>query len=589
MLTTHDKPERKLPSEPSLVEREEERAALVRQSIGVFFGATALSVILIALIGPPHVLIPVLGSLPAFGVLAISYMLVNRGQHRASALLLIFGITAIQGLATLFFPPQTPGALVSILNLVLFAGFALSPLASVFVAVGAVAAILAHQPISHVLANEPWFHQLQRQLLQDFAAPSIGTVILTTTVLTTAAFVSITTNHVTRSRRRLEEAQKRLAEAQKLEAVGRLGAGLAHDFNNLLTTISGSAEIGRSRAPEDGAVAAEFNRIILASRQGEQLVRKLMGSAQPSTAVPVLFDLTAHLNALAPDLRTFFANQVDVQTRLPTGPCWLSSQRLEVEQILFNLISNAVSAEANQVQITLEEQVPSPKTPSVRGLELSVIDDGLGMAANTLGNIFDPFFTTRSETGGFGLGLAVSRGIVENMGGEIRVSSTPGQGTTFNIWLPEAPAPRSQPSSLHSSSEDSTPSGPRVLLVDDDDEVRHVVQALLEQRGFDVRSASGALMALAMMEESQEIDVIVSDIGMPEVNGLEFLRILRERGQKTPMLLVSGNTPSIAPVDQLAPFTVLRKPLTGQELEQAIGQLLGDSGATRLRVPEGVR
>lgn len=96
-------------------------------------------------------------------------------------------------------------------------------------------------------------------------------------------------------------------------------------------------------------------------------------------------------------------------------------------------------------------------------------------------------------------------------------------------------------------------------------------------------------MALAMMEESQEIDVIVSDIGMPEVNGLEFLRILRERGQKTPMLLVSGNTPSIAPVDQLAPFTVLRKPLTGQELEQAIGQLLGDSGATRLRVPEGVR
>ena len=569
---------RKLPSEPSLIEGNEERATLVRQSIGVFFGATALSVILIVLIGPPHVFIPVLGSLPAFGVLGISYMLVNRGHHRASALLLIFGITAVQGLATLFFPPQTPGALVSILNLVLFAGFTLSPLASVFVAVGAVGAILAHQPLSQVLANELWFHQLQRQLVQDFAAPSIGTVILTTTVLTTAAFVSITTNHVARSRSRLEEAQKRLAEAQKLEAVGRLGAGLAHDFNNLLTTISGSAEVGRSESPENPAVVAEFNRIILASRQGEQLVRKLMGSVQPNTAAPVLFDLTAHLNALAPDLKIFFANQVDIRTLLPTPPCWLSSQRLEIEQILFNLISNAVSAQALQVQIRLEREVPSPTDPSIRGLELSVIDDGCGIEANTLEDIFDPFFTTRSETGGFGLGLAVSRGIVENMGGEIRVSSTAGQGTTFGIWLPEAAPPAIDAGSLHASSKDSTQSSPRVLLVDDDDEVRHVVEALLRHRGFDVRSAPGALRALAVMEEGQQIDVIVSDIEMPEIDGLEFLRILREGGRRTPMLLVSGNAQSAVSDEQLAPVTILPKPLTGNDLEQAIGQLLGGSG-----------
>jgi CheY-like chemotaxis protein len=335
----------------------------------------------------------------------------------------------------------------------------------------------------------------------------------------------------------------------------------------------------RGQSPEN-----ELSRIEVASRRGADLISKLLSFAQPGSLKPETFDLVQHFRSLAPDLPGNSPHVDSLHIQLPDIPLWIRSRPIEIEQVVFNLLWNALEAVPSpsgvEFSIARAKAPVSMHTPSA--IRIRVRDEGYGMTAETLSRIFDPFFTTRADTGGHGLGLAVSYGLVQNSGGAIEVSSVPERGSCFDVWLPEGdvpedlaaqsvqpPTPRPEPS--------GTTGGPkcRILVVEDNKDVREVVVALLQGSGFTVESASSGAEAIQTLERRTEFGVLVSDVVMPELDGIELLRELRARRNKVPVLLMSGFSPhNIEDPMELQPFAMLAKPFSGPALLETIEGLI---------------
>ncbi|HTR97821.1 MAG TPA: ATP-binding protein [Candidatus Acidoferrales bacterium] len=360
---------------------------------------------------------------------------------------------------------------------------------------------------------------------------------------------------VTAARRQseaLRESEQRLLAVQKLEAVGRLAGGVAHDFNNMLTAILGEADLLllRPELPEDAR--RQVQNIRSAALRSARLTRQLLAFARRQHTEPRALDLRDLVEGLDALVRRLAGRSSEVRLELPergAGP-WVVIDPTQLEQAILNLVINAGDAMAGGglLRIRLERVSITPQERAGRGARrdgpharLSVIDTGHGIPEHVKPNLFEPFFTTKPPGKGTGLGLASVHGIVVEAQGFIEVESGAGGGATFHLFLPEceprpgaaAPAPAAAP---------GVPAlPPRVLVVDDDERVRRLVVAMLENAGIEVRTAGGAGEAMELARrEPRALDLLLTDVRMPGIGGPAIARQLLAEGLVRRVMFMSG-------------------------------------------------
>ena len=341
--------------------------------------------------------------------------------------------------------------------------------------------------------------------------------------------------------------ESQLFQAQKMEGIGQLVSGVAHDFNNLLTGIVGFADMSLEMVERDSPLRVNLEQISKAGESAMSLTRQLLTFSRQQPSPPRAVDLNEVVGGFEKLLRRTIGEDVALETMPAAEPALASGDPSQIEQILVNLAVNARDAMPDggllRIEISdsdLQETSFSQELELAPGryVTLAVSDSGHGMDEATSRRIFEPFFTTKERGRGTGLGLSTVYGIVKQGGGYIEVDSAIGKGTTFRIHFPRATE------SVDQSDEVEQPtipgkSGERVLLVEDDDPVRAFAVKLLEQNGYQVVEAASALEALEN-RKSSDIDLLITDVVMPGMNGVELAERLARTLPEMKVLFLSG-------------------------------------------------
>jgi len=327
------------------------------------------------------------------------------------------------------------------------------------------------------------------------------------------------------------KADEQLVRAQRLESVGRLAGGIAHDFNNLLTVIITYGHLLQRRAEPD----AKLGEIVRAAQRAGELTRQLLALSRRQVLQPTVVDLGRLLDDMTDMLRRAIGEDVElaITKRGAVAPIYVDAG--QIEQVILNLVVNARDAipGSGRVAITLEN------AGSV--VRLTMRDSGVGMDAATLAQIFEPYFTTKGEAKGTGLGLPTALGIVEQSGGSIRVTSEPGDGTTFEVDLPAHAGAPVAPTAVEAPARALTGTE-TVLLVEDDDQVRKIIATALREHGYVVLEAASAGDALLIAEQHPKIDLVLTDVVMPRMGGRQLAERIRQLAPAARMLFMSGHT-----------------------------------------------
>lgn len=392
-------------------------------------------------------------------------------------------------------------------------------------------------------------------------------------------------------RRRMEEErgqlQAQLQSAQKMESIGRLAGGVAHDFNNLLAVIICYAEFALERLRPENPMRADIAEVLRAGERAASLTRQLLAFSRKQLLEPTVLDLNHLIEELQRMLQRLLGENVRIETWLEQDLRPILADPGQIDQVLMNLAVNARDAMPRGGTLTFstsEVEIPPPGpdqrsavAPGSYAL-LSITDTGIGMEQETLAQIFEPFFTTKEQGKGTGLGLATVYGIVKQSGGEILVSSQPGQGTTFEVYLPllleAAPTTRQAPPSLASGSE-------TILIVEDDAAVRRLTERILLGAGYHVLVAATPDQALRLCQDRGEpIDLLLTDMIMPGMNGRELSERLQQQAPQLAVLYMSGYTDEeiSSRGGVLFPDThFIHKPFSGAALLRKVHQTLRQS------------
>ncbi|HWK26646.1 MAG TPA: PAS domain-containing protein [Solirubrobacter sp.] len=366
--------------------------------------------------------------------------------------------------------------------------------------------------------------------------------------------------------------ESRLREAQRLEAVGQLAGGVAHDFNNLLAVIANYAAFVRKELDDGSRAAGDMDQIIAASRRASELTRRLLLFSRRQTGTPEVLSLRRVIESVELLLQRTLGDDVDLKVDCDDRLWDVEADRSQLEQVLMNLAHNAREAMPNGGTLTIHAEntvVHDPASPSPRAVRLTVADTGRGMAREVAAHAFEPFFTTKAVSGhGVGLGLATVYGIVTNARGRVELDSEPGRGTTVHVLLPAV---------RRASDDDPSPMSPRgrgetVLVVEDADAVRVLTGRLLYAAGYQVVSVESGAVALERLEDA---DVLVTDVVMPGMSGVELAVTARERRPGLPVVFVSGYTGDTSLAGSDDPATAfLAKPFDGDDLLRAVRSTL---------------
>ncbi len=381
--------------------------------------------------------------------------------------------------------------------------------------------------------------------------------------------------------------EKQLLQAQKMEAVGRFAGGVAHDFNNILTAIKSYSQLALEELHDSAPVREDVLEIERAADRAAMLTRQLLAFSRQQVLRPRVLDLNEAIRGIENMLRRLMMTDVGLETELAADLGNVEADPGQIEQVLMNLVVNARDAmpEGGQITITTANGDGTPDSqpelephgfPHGPYVVLTVSDTGEGMNRETQTKIFEPFYTTKEQGKGTGLGLATVYGIIKQSGGCICVSSEPGQGTTFKIFLPrvDATAEHQAPSAAGLS----RPGGPeRILLVEDDRVLRAISRRVLTRVGYEVLEAENGCDALLMIDEhGNGISLVITDLIMPKMRGTELLSEIRIRHGWLPVLLVSGYTEDAmirkGSID--ADTNFLEKPFTPDVLIGAVRKIL---------------
>jgi PAS domain S-box-containing protein len=395
-----------------------------------------------------------------------------------------------------------------------------------------------------------------------------------------------------------EAAQLQLAQAQRLEALGQLAGGIAHDFNNVLQAVQGALAL-IARRPEDAEGARRLAQMGMeAAARGASVTRRLLAFSHRGELRAEAIDLPALLADLREMLTPTLGSRIEVRLALAPGLLPVMADKGQLETVLVNLATNArdampdggtltYAAALETVLVDSPGQAPAPLAPG-RYIRLDVSDTGVGMSAATLARASEPFFTTKPMGRGTGLGLAMARGFAEQSGGALRIASEEGRGTTVTLWLPVAAGEAAVAGDSAGSSSQAAPEAnprlrPRVLLVDDDPLVRDTLTGQLDAAGYAVLPAADGPSALTILVAGATVDALVSDLAMPGMDGLAFVREVQRRRPGLPAILLTGyagDAAALALNGALSgAFTLLRKPITTEQLAERLAALLRQAGA----------
>lgn len=382
--------------------------------------------------------------------------------------------------------------------------------------------------------------------------------------------------------------QKQLLQSQKMEAIGTLAGGIAHDFNNILAAIIGYAEIAKEDLPLESPTISDLNEIFKAGLRGRELVNQILTfsrqSEQELKPIQIHLIITEALKLLRSSIPTSIEIRQDIDTRSGT----VLSDATRIHQIIINLCTNAyyamrttggvLSIKLRPIQIEEDDyKIKSFDLTPGSYVELAVGDSGIGMDKETMDKIFDPYFTTKEIGEGTGLGLSVVHGIVKSYGGHITVYSEPGKGTTFRIYLPKTD---SESDAIDTEAVDIYPTGnERALIIDDEETIVHILERTLVSLGYQVTAMNSSREALKTFQKNPDrFDFIITDMTMPNMNGMELIQRINEFRPDIPAIICTGFSDLIdkEKTSNLGIRKYLMKPVVKKELAFAIREVLAD-------------
>ena len=383
-----------------------------------------------------------------------------------------------------------------------------------------------------------------------------------------------------------EKLQAQLLQAQKMESVGILAGGMAHDFNNLLHVISGNLQLLRKDNPEHHPNTRRIKVIEKSVERAGQLVSQLLLFSRKSEVRKKTLDLNREVTEVVQILKRTIPKMIEIRVDLGKNIRPFNADPVQIQQVLLNLGSNAADAMPLGGKLVIETgnlDLDGESSHVDLGLKpgpyvlLSVSDTGTGMDKETLSRIFDPFFTTKEVGKGTGLGLPTAYGIVRVHQGLITCDSEPGHGTTFRIYLPAAKPGEIDPVEKEAHDPASPGGNATILLVDDEDEVRELTHEVLESSGYSLLSAGSAEEALDIYRKSKEIDLVIMDLNMPGMGGLQGTRELIRLDPEARILISSGYTAHNHGHDALdaGAKDFMSKPFQMNQLLAKIREMLG--------------
>jgi two-component system cell cycle sensor histidine kinase/response regulator CckA len=385
--------------------------------------------------------------------------------------------------------------------------------------------------------------------------------------------------------------EEELRQSQKMEGIGRLAGGIAHDFNNMLTAIIGYSDMVLEQVGPNQSISNDVREIRKAADRAASLTRQLLAFSRKQTLRIAAVDLNDVITNTRDMLQRLIGEDVEVLLRLTSSSTRILADRTQLEQVLMNLATNARDAMPRGGKLTIETTAadisevaavaPLPATPGSY-VRLRISDTGHGMSAATREHIFEPFFTTKPVGHGTGLGLATVYGVVQQLGGQITVTSEPDQGTTFSLYFMQATADVTQPAPARPHTSHASPSrnGDVVLIVEDEGGVRQLAARVLKRHGYVVLEADSTVQALALIEQADHrLSLIISDVVMPTMDGPQLIARVREKQPGMKVLYMSGYAgETLARRGGLeANARLLEKPFSASSLLESVKDILEQS------------
>jgi PAS domain S-box-containing protein len=384
--------------------------------------------------------------------------------------------------------------------------------------------------------------------------------------------------------------QELLAQAEKLSALGQLAGGVAHDFNNIVQGVAGCASIIGRYASDPVKVKKYAQMLEDAAWRGASITRRLLALARQDALQTEAMEIPRLLEDLRSMLSHTLGANIDIRLDLGRDLPLALADKGQLEAVLVNLAANSrdampdggaiiISAETESVAAGKHEADLRPGSY----VRVAVADNGTGMDAALLKRAVEPFFTTKGPGKGTGLGLSMARGFAEQSRGALALASEPGRGTKVTLWLPAASADATQPMPPERGFDAVTSGRPRVLLVDDEKVIRDVLTGELSDRGFHVIEAENGDAALALLEAGEAVELIVTDLTMPGIDGVALIHAAQKRNQRLPAILLTGyagDTANLTMGQRISgPVILLRKPISGAQLADHAALML--EAATR--------
>lgn len=408
------------------------------------------------------------------------------------------------------------------------------------------------------------------------------------TVARRTAQLTVANQQLTREMEEISRLEEELRLAQKMEAVGRLASGMAHEFNNLLTTINVYADLVLRDLPGGSPLTPDVQQIQKTTSQAASLIEQVLSFGRRVGESTDVLDLNELLSESAHTLQCLLNEDSTLERRLGEGPYHVRASRDQLEQVLINLALNARDAMPHGGTFTIEtsmvrrDQIRSSEVAdqltSDEYVLLAVSDTGNGMGSEVRARAFDPFFTTKQAAKGTGLGLFLVYGIVNQAGGYVRVVSEPGCGACFELYLPasreaatrrlDVPVPESRITGRE-----------RILLVEDEDDLRRALHRSLSEDGYDVVEAQDGEAALKFTSSPDEsFDLVITDVVMPGIDGIDLAHQIASAWPETKLFLVSGqlNHPALKGRELPPGLTLLIKPFQLQELRAKVREVLSE-------------
>nr|MBF0221891.1 response regulator [Desulfobulbaceae bacterium] len=384
-----------------------------------------------------------------------------------------------------------------------------------------------------------------------------------------------------------DELKRQLQQAQKMEAIGTLAGGIAHDFNNILTAILGYSEMVLEQLPDGSMLRMQQEQVIKAGDRAKELVRQILAFSRQDNQERIPMQIHMIVREALSLLRSSIPTTIEIITNIDTKAGMVLVDPTQIHQVVMNLCTNAYHAmritggtmtiNLSACQIGKEELLAQTKilSPGIY-VKLEVSDTGCGIDKNTLGKIFDPYFTTKKKGDGTGLGLSVVNGIVKNYGGYVSVSSALGIGSKFEVYIPSIHAV----GDVTKTEQKGYPYGTEnILIVDDDDSIVNLQQLMLENLGYHVRSFTDSNELLqAFKSLPGEVDLVVTDMTMPEMTGAKLSQKLMAVRPDIPVIICSGFSELIdaGKAEALGIKAYLKKPVSKRDLAETVRRVLDE-------------